>query len=434
MDTTIISFIGGLTLGAIITKILLSKADDSKFIQNRISDLETQNTDLNTEVSQNNADLAVAREQIRSMQRQMSDWEKTKQEFINNSKMASLEATQKITNQILEKHENLSKRTAEETEKRIEKSTKELHESYKDLFSSVGHLKETLSSNTSTVETIKLAISSSANVGYASETVLENTLSAFGLIKEHDFFTQMSVDGENGKLRPDAVVFLPDNNALVIDSKSSQFIYQLAEAEHSGNEVEIEIAYKNLKSSMSKHLDSLTTKDYGKAIRQEMKKMGKENSLNNITVIMWLPNDGAVEKVLKADPTFSKRAGISNVFICGPTGLWTAVGMASQKIRLESQSKNQQKIIEEAEKLLNSIATVVSHGKKVTNGLQSATKAWEKFTASFDSRFISTARRINKLGVDTNKEINSLGANGLSDVLEIENTSQNAIDNQPDKV
>ena len=419
MDIIIFSLIT-FTIGVIVGKILFASNTDTSFFIKRIQELELETKNLQYENMHKSSTLAVSEEKNRSMEQQMADWEKTKIEFMQSSKIASLEASKDLTNQILQQHEQQSKRTAEDTEKRIEKSTKELHESYKELFSSVGHMRKSLDTNSDTVETIKMAISSSANVGYASETVLENALTTLGLTKDIDFFTQISFDSDEGKLRPDAVVLLPDDNALVIDSKSSKFIWELAEAEKSGIQDSIDIAYNNLKSSMNTHLKSLASKDYAGAIKNTMKKMGKSTNLNKITVIMWLPNDGAVDKVLHADPTFTKRASASNIFVCGITGLWMAIGMASQQISSSNQSKNSQKIMDEAESLLNNIATVVGYGDKVSKGLNSANKAWDSFIKSFDGRFLVGAKRIEKLGAKVNKPLLPLGKNATEDALEID--------------
>ncbi|MEZ5494630.1 MAG: DNA recombination protein RmuC [Pseudomonadales bacterium] len=56
--------------------------------------------------------------------------------------------------------------------------------------------------------------------GNWGELVLENVLDRSGLQLGKDYQREVSVTGEEGRKRPDAVVFLPQDKHLIIDSKS----------------------------------------------------------------------------------------------------------------------------------------------------------------------------------------------------------------------
>ena len=61
--------------------------------------------------------------------------------------------------------------------------------------------------------------------GKLAEITLENILKASGLKNGLDFSMQYNLSGEhNNKLRPDAVIFLPSNNIMIIDAKASKFL------------------------------------------------------------------------------------------------------------------------------------------------------------------------------------------------------------------
>jgi DNA recombination protein RmuC len=57
--------------------------------------------------------------------------------------------------------------------------------------------------------------------GRWGEQSLKNVLEQAGLSPYADFLTEVSVDGEEGKLRPDVIVRLPGGRKLVIDAKCS---------------------------------------------------------------------------------------------------------------------------------------------------------------------------------------------------------------------
>lgn len=61
--------------------------------------------------------------------------------------------------------------------------------------------------------------------GNWGELMLENVLDKSGLRAGEDYQREMSIEGEEGRQRPDAVVFLPQNKHLIIDAKTSLMAY-----------------------------------------------------------------------------------------------------------------------------------------------------------------------------------------------------------------
>ena len=435
MENILIIIIGICILIALVlilknNKIDKNKVDflelENKRLNREKQSLENQKTNIHTE-------LIETRTRLRANIEHMQDWEKTKKQFIEQAKSTSMELSQNLVSDLLDKHNKQAETQRKENEETISQNTKKLHESYETLFSSVNILKDSLEKSNDTVNTIKSALSSSAEVGYASETILENTLTAFGLTEGVDFLTQVNINIDNKQLRPDGLIFMPNNCALVIDSKASKFIYELAQAEQQGDIEEIKQANENLRLSMNNHLNSLSKKDYKSIIQKLLKQQDKRTTLNDITFVMWLPNDSCVEKLQKSDPKIMQKASMNNIFICGPTALWTAIGIASQKINTEKQSQNNHKIREEIEKLLGYIGTIVDKGNKLERGLNSANSAWVDFKKSFNSRFIVSAKRVENYGVKSSKNIQLLGKEYEGEILEIDNQNIE-VENQNDEI
>src|SRR3546814_11638956 len=66
--------------------------------------------------------------------------------------------------------------------------------------------------------------------GRWGEQQLRNVLETCGLSEYTDFTTEVSVDGDDGRLRPDAIIRVPGGRSLVIDAKVSLNAYQDAYA------------------------------------------------------------------------------------------------------------------------------------------------------------------------------------------------------------
>jgi DNA recombination protein RmuC len=84
--------------------------------------------------------------------------------------------------------------------------------------------------------------------GRWGEQALRNVLEQCGLSEHTDFVTEHSIDTEEGRLRPDAIVSIPGQKKLVIDAKVSLNAYQ--EAFEASDDVARDIALARHVASM----------------------------------------------------------------------------------------------------------------------------------------------------------------------------------------
>lgn len=338
--------------------------------------------------------LELKTQAMQEMEKRMADWEASRLEAINHAKAAIFEAGTKLTHQLLEQHKTETK----ESQTKISQTTSELQTQFEKILSSVAILDNEIKTSKQTVEIVKNSLLSPGGAGSLAEITLENILKASGLEPGRDFIMQYSItaDHDNSKLRPDAVVFLPANNALVIDSKASKFFTELAQADNPEAEQSI---FTQLKTTMRNHLKSLTGKDYKEALRNHL----KEHNIQHIASIMFLPSEAAVEKLGKIDHDFMTKAWEQEVFPVGPTGLINILSHAKFQTATHKQAENHHIIIEEIRKLLNSFVTLSEFAKKVGGSLQNATNNYDKFAASFNSSLLPKARNLEKLGIHLQK-------------------------------
>ena len=343
-------------------------------------------------------ETALVRQEIETMRATMGNWDKTKEEAMAAARAAMLSTATDLSNKLLEDHKREAKAAKEEGEKRVQEASGKLLTQFETLSKTVASLNDQVTTNKDAVDVIERALSNPANAGFAAETVLENTLKSFGLTAGIDFVLQQTFGSEDGsRLRPDAIVFLPADSVLVIDSKASKFLLELAQVEDEAAEAAI---YEKLSSTMNQHLKSLASKNYRMAVQSDFRAAGKGDEVRQLISIMWLPNDAAVEKVLRADPEFQRKASENGIFVAGPTGLWTAAGVAGSKINIDRQAQNHEKIVEGVQALIESLAVVLTHAGRVGSNMRTAAKAYDDLSRSINRRVLPRARKLLDLGVE----------------------------------
>ena len=208
-------------------------------------------------------------------------------------------------------------------------------------------------------------------------------------------------EGDGKRLRPDAVVFLPGDAYLVIDSKASKFLLEIAQAEGTESEEE---AYASLAKTMNLHLRSLADKNYKSAVSESSRKIGRSGNVRRLLNVMYLPNEGAIEKIRIADPEFPLKAVKSEIILTGPTALASLIAFARVDIDLGRQAENQERIVEASQSLLESVAVAIGHVEHVGKGLKSAIDGFSKLAGSINTRLLPRARRLVELGVRPSKK------------------------------
>ncbi|MEM7653372.1 MAG: DNA recombination protein RmuC [Pseudomonadota bacterium] len=341
---------------------------------------------------------ALADQRVVEMQKRMDDWEQARVKSLEHAKAAVLETATHVSNKLITNHKQETEAAKVETEKRVKETTAALVERYEGINRAVAGLNEQLTDNRKTVDTVWRALSSPGGAGYFSEIGLENTLKSFGLLPSRDFLLQATVDGheDGARLRPDALVFLPNDGALVIDSKASKFLLDMAAAD---SEEEIREAQENLARTMNLHLKALASKDYRAAVLKAWKQAGHGQGLRRVQTVMYLPNDGALEKVQEADPEFAMKAAQAQIIPVGPAGLTCIVGFARVDIDLGKQASNHEFIVEGTQNLLESVVTMLEHTDKVGGSIKKAADSFQNLTKTVNGRLIPRAKRLADLGV-----------------------------------
>src|SRR5215469_3822527 len=326
-------------------------------------------------------ELAVMRQRLADNEARMADFERVKAEGLQAMQAAALQTTQMLSSKLLEDHKRENEAAKKVGEALVKATTEQLFQRFEQVSQAVSEMKGQLGTSNEQLDIVWRALQSPGGSGYFAEIGLANTLSSFGLLEGRDYILQATTeDAETGRrLRPDAVVFLPGDSALVIDSKASKALIEIAEAEGSADEA---TAYQNLARTMNQHLKALADKDYRGAIAAAWRGAGRETDISRILSVMYLPNEGALEKLHRADPDFAAKAAAREIVPLTRAGLAGLIGFASIELKLMRQIENQEEIVRSTEKLIESVIVALGHAAAVGRGVKSAADAYKRFADS----------------------------------------------------
>jgi len=368
---------------------------EKSILELRVQEIAQQKTEAEQKAAVSNTELSKDRE---AHTERMQIIETLKTEAIIAAKAATLESATQLSSKLIDDHKRQSNEAKKETEERVKKTTDALVAQITEVSKNIYALNSDVSTNRNTMDTVMRALSSPGGAGQFAEIGLENTLTSFGLLKGRDFSMQHHL--EDTGLRPDALVFLPGDAVLVIDSKASKFLLDLEEAT---TKVEEAGVYSSLAKTMNMHLKSLSGKNYKTEVIAQYQASGREQRMPRVVSVMFIPNEGAIEKVTLADPTFLHKAAKLQITVAGPAALACLIGFARVELDVQRQSENQERIVEGAQKIVESIGVIVEKIILVGKGLKSATKNYNDLTGSMNSRLLPRIRQMVSYGVQSNR-------------------------------
>jgi DNA recombination protein RmuC len=226
--------------------------------------------------------------------------------------------------------------------------------------------------------------------GRWGEQQLRNVLEQCGLAEHTDFVTEHSVNTEEGRLRPDAIVNIPGRKKLVIDAKVSLNAYQ--EAFEAQDDATRELALAAHVRSMRNHVQTLGTKSYQSQFEDAPD-----------YVVMFVPGEHFVAAALEKDPELWDFAFRNKVLLATPTNLVAIARTVAQVWQQDGLAREAREIGRLGGELYDRIAVAADHLKRVGGGLETAVNNYNKFVGSFERNVVSAGRKLRDKGVEIGK-------------------------------
>jgi len=226
--------------------------------------------------------------------------------------------------------------------------------------------------------------------GRWGEQQLRNVLEQCGLAEHTDFITEHSIDTDEGRLRPDAMVRIPGQKQLVIDAKVSLNAYQDA-FDASDDEAR--------QRSLAAH---------AAAMRQHVQQLGAKGYQSQFSdtpdyVVMFVPGEHFVAAALEQDADLWDFAFKNKVLLATPTNLVAIARTVAMVWKQDQLAKEAVEIGRAGAELYDRLAKITEDLTRLGTNLGRAVGSYNDFTRSFDTRVLISARRLRDKGIEIGK-------------------------------
>ncbi len=437
---TIIIFVVGLLLGSGLVYILLNRrltSVSSKYdvantklesSEEDVKKLETENESLRSELRSVDNELDAVTIDLERTRTLLS----SEREHTSALQQAREEQFAQQLKTVQEQFANLATSVLSQTTERLKSEngdamaniTKPLHENLTQLSQMLERTNAVSMKNTASLEAqIKsmaeqtMKIDESANrltnvlkggnqvQGQWGEKILTDILDAQGYKLGVDYDVQQTLTDSRGntvqndetgrRMKPDVIVHYPNDEDVVIDAKMSiEAYYQYV---NTTDETQRKIYADQLVKSIRAQMAGLAKKDYSSYVKSPRRAID--------FVVMFVPNEGALQLALATDPKLWGDAFDKQVFITSQQNLMAMLKIIQMAWRQYAQNENQQRVYELADELLKRVGHFMQLFENIRKDMDALDKHYEDaFKKVFDGRqsIVQKANELKSLGAKEN--------------------------------
>ena len=394
MFEIIISLIIGIAIGVVAAYLVANRRYTALQVQAEVTanalKLQKEQNAAETRLRQEQfqEQLNVVREQFQNLAVRVLD--KTSDQL----KTENREAMEHITKPIGDSFAELQK-AIQESDREAAKTAASLTERLRQVGEQAEKMDRTATRLTNALR------GDSKQAGDWGELVLQELLDSQGFKRGLDYDVQDTITDQDGfivrnedtgrSMRPDVVLHYPGNQDVVIDAKVSikayyDYVNEPVEA------VRQQMLDRHVQSLRS-HVKELAVKDYSRYIQQPRTAID--------FVIMYVPNEAALQVALARDPKLWTEAFDKKVFISSTQNLFAILRMIQIAWRQHSQTENQKKIVGLAEQLVSRIGLFAERTQKLSRDIDMLSTDFTDMQKSVDGTrgILQKANEMKKLGI-----------------------------------
>ena len=368
-----------------------------------------------------NTELSLSLELEKKQQKQLDDMlQQTQAQLANTFNQLSNEALSRNNNSFLKLAEENLKRFQSEAkadlssrEKAIEQlvkpisdalqqNTKQIHDIEKERKESYGSLRTTIDQMTKSQQQLQLETQNLVQAlrrpevrGQWGEMTLRRLAELSGMVAHCDFFEQTHTTTENGSIRPDMIVKLPEKRDIIVDAKTPLDAYLSAIQAKDDSERQREL------------------KRHAQVIRSRVRELARKNywaeySNSPEFVVLFIPGEQFLAAALEVDPALLEDSMSQNIILATPTNFIALLRAVSYGWKQQALAENAEQIRELGETLYKRLSTFGNHLSKLGNSLGSTVNHFNSAVGSLERQVLPGARKFTEMGISSKNEITDL--------------------------
>lgn len=228
--------------------------------------------------------------------------------------------------------------------------------------------------------------------GRWGELQLKRTVEVAGMVDYVDFCEQAHVATEDGRLRPDMLIRLPNGRTLVMDAKVPLTEY-LASLEADSPEQQKE------------HL-----KQHARQVRDHLTKLGAKRYWSQFEespefVVLFLAGEVFFSAALEQDSGLIEYGVEQKVIIATPTTLIALLKAVAYGWKQEAMAKEARTVCDLGKTLYERLSVFTGHFNDLRKHLEKSVGSYNKMVQSVESRLLPAARKLKDMAVCTDREL-----------------------------
>ena len=229
--------------------------------------------------------------------------------------------------------------------------------------------------------------------GQWGELTLKRLAELAGMVEHADFIEQESTESEGGMLRPDMVIHLPDQRAIIVDAKTPLDAY-ISATEATNDDERLQQLERHARN-VRKRVKELAAKSYWSQFEESPD-----------FVVLFIPGDQFLSSALELDHALLEDALREKVILATPTSLVALLRAVAFGWKQQEVARNAETIREVGVQLYDRIATFSGHLTKLGKSLGTGVDAFNKAVGSLERNVLPGARRFTEMGIHPTKALN----------------------------